>query len=659
MKLSRSAARLLQSAIVGLSVSLLLMIALHASPQAFAQRDRGAQKGALDAVQLFVNASDIQRGLLRSVMQIPVDPGPLDLYYVEWSPGNHNPSGPIQNVVDFFVRDAAGNLLDWRRDPTHVHRVSVTVPPNSPTIIVEMAYIANQPSVTSRSTDSYGHARYGGMNWNTVLVYPGKTDKDALMYDAKLLAPEGWILATSLDAKQAGPMQGPRGTIAFERVSLAELVDSPVILSSSVRTYELGDYPSALGGRAPHAVHLAARNDELTELPEERLEKFRAVCEQAGHIFGPFPYDEFHFLLLAGDELPGFGVEHTQSTYVSMEEDEMDDPERPGGDPMTVIPHEYIHCWNGKLRAPADLLHDNYHTPGHTQLMWVYEGLTTYYTDVLAARAGLLDEEAFHHRLARRIRGYELQAGRRWRSVEDTAAGLRFLRGGSRFWGDLRRRQDYYSEGALFWMECDAIIRRGTEGGKSLDDFCKLFFDVRFEHVGSPIEYTRTDVVDGLTSIYAGHDWEALIRERIETPAHELSISLPQTLGYLLEDSREPTKLQEADVIKEKGANLRNSIGLSVDEDGMVTSIVPQSVADRARLGYGMKIVTVNSNVFSPDALRDGVQESPSTGAIDLLVSIDGETTQTFTLEYAQGHIYPRLARESDDDLIGEIIAPR
>ena len=70
------------------------------------------------------------------------------------------------------------------------------------------------------------------------------------------------------------------------------------------------------------------------------------------------------------------------------------------------------------------------------------------------------------------------QQGRDWRSLADTGAASHVLRGGSRYWSRLRRGQDYYSEGAAFWLEADALIRNLTDGEKSLDNFCQKFFSV-------------------------------------------------------------------------------------------------------------------------------------------------------------------------------------
>lgn len=626
---------------------------LAAAPKTRAETPAADAAPTPRTMSVTVDATDIARGLVHTSVEIPAPPGPLDLYYVEWTPGNHTPSGPIQNVVEFYVRDSAGRALDWRRDPTDVFRFTIDVPKGSPTITVDLGYIANQPAVNSRSSDTYGRATFGCLNWNTVLIYPAGVDKDEQMVEPTLKSPAGWRIATALKPA-ASRIAGAKVT-RFERVSLATLVDSPVIFGAALTSYAL---PAP--GAAPHWLHAVARTEALAKLPDARVEKFGRMIGQAERIFGTFPRSQYHFLVLLDDDIPGFGLEHCESTLISGGEKEFARAESDDDDPMTVVPHEYIHAWNGKLRAPLGLLHENYNTPSLTQLLWVYEGLTAYYTDVLAARCGLLTPDEYRQRLAARLDAYELQTGRRWRSVEDTASSARFLRAPSPAWEDLRRRQDYYGESALFWLECDAIIRAGTNGRKSLDDFCRAFYDVKPGPSGRPVTYTRADLVAALTGVYDGQDWDDLIRRRIESPASTIIADLPGRLGWRLVHANAPTDDQAKGEEKSKDASLRDSIGLAADKEGRITSIVPDSPADRARLAYGMKIVAVGTLAYTPGALRDAVRASPQSGSVNLLVNTDGERLDTFTLRYDGGMRYPRLERDAaSPDLLAEITRPR
>lgn len=601
-----------------------------------------------ERASLHVDATDIARRLIGVRMDIPVQPGPLELNYVEWTPGNHNPSGPIQNVVDLTISDDRGRTIAWTRDPEKLTRIRLEAARDASVLSLRFTYITNQPSVVSRSTDSYGFPTFGGLNWNTVLFYPDNVDKDEYIIEPTLRLPGEWRIATSLTRAGERP-----GEFRFEPVSLAELVDSPVIFGSTLKTYELNSQSPA-----PHSLHAVAPFPSLTELGAERLEKFGVMVDQAIKVFGPFPYKSFHFLAMLSNDLPNFGVEHTQSTIFSEPEETFINAEK-DGDPIGVIPHEYIHAWCGKLRAPAGLHARNYHTTVDTRLLWVYEGLTTYYDDVLAVRSGLIKPEEYINLIADRIADYQLRRGRQWRSVEDTAVFLRHLRAPSASWGDKRRGVAYYSEGALFWMEADAIIRRGTKGDRSLDDFARAFFDVPAGPAGSPVEYTRDDVVRALRAVYDGEDWDALIRARIEAPVDNLEFELVRTLGRELRFFTEPTGEQRKADNKRRGVDARFTLGFSANASGEITRIIPDSLADRAKIAPGMKIIAVNDYTYSARRLREAIERSPETQVVTLLVEF-GDKMETIRILYGQGPQYPRLVKTgAGPDLLEEIMAPR
>lgn len=640
------------------------------------------------ALSVRVDARDIARRLVHTSVTVPIPPeragAPVALRYVEWTPGNHNPSGPIQNVVDFVARDGAGARLSWRRDGASVHRHLVDVPAGAGSVVVTFSYITNQPGVNSRSSDTYGFESFGGLNWNTVLVYPEWAGRSDTLVDASLILPDGWKSATAL-ARAPGPAQpGAAAPETFARCTLAELVDSPVIFGANLRTWDLGGAPARGGEMVPHYLHAVAPRAEQLELPEKRVEKLRAMVAQSAAYFGPSPYDRFHFLIMLGDELPGLGLEHATSTYISMKEDRFTKAEGDDGDPMTVVPHELAHVWCGKFAAPESLHHDNYHTPCDTALLWAYEGLASYADEVIAARSGLMTREEYEHSLVGAIVAYQNQAGRRWRSVEDTALAMRFLRAPSDAWPDLRRAQDYYVEGGLFWMTADAIIRAGTSGDgapRTLEDCVRALMGARPGDTARPgvptREYSREDIVAALRAAYDGQDWDALIRDMIESPreGEGAMFDLPQRLGYRLEWSAEPTDKQKKDEKKEEGASLRWSIGLAADKSGKVTRITPELPADKARVLLNDRIIGVRAAkageagapaaepgdmlAYTPARLRDAVRASEKAGRVDLLVQ-RGDRIEPVSLEFSGGLKYARLVRdESRPDVLGAILTAR
>ncbi|HBS29150.1 MAG TPA: hypothetical protein DEB06_06790 [Phycisphaerales bacterium] len=451
----------------------------------------------------------------------------------------------------------------------------------------------------------------------------------------------------------------------FETVPLAELIDSPVIMGRRLRTY-----PLEVGDAAPHALCVVSENEKAVVVPDWILEQVGAMCRQTMRLMRvpgkpPFPRERFLFLVALGDGLR-FGVEHGESTLIGSSDrfflDAKKDDQHAGGGTLGVIPHEYFHAWCGKLACPEGLVSADFHTPVNPELLWVYEGLTSYYDEVLSARGGMTLAQEYLDGVRDTASSYEIRTGRLWRSVEDSARAARHLRQRGQFWHDARQGQEYYGQGALFWMEADAIIRRGTAGAKSLDDFCRVFFDVPVNPVGAQHGYTREDVVRALTSVLPSQDWDALIRARIETPAPTLDLSpLLRLVGYDLEFTDEPTKAQAAEEKKSEGQgtiNLKQSIGASFSKEGEVTDLVIGSPADLAGLAWGMKVLAVGGWTWSPDRLREAVRASKEAGKVELTVSF-GERVESKAIAYSGGLRYPRLVRlEGEPDILNEAVRP-
>jgi predicted metalloprotease with PDZ domain len=621
------------------------------------------------AIRLEVDTTDLFRNLTRSSMMIDVEPGPIDLHYVRWSPGNHTPSGPIQNVVDLVIRDCEGQPLDWFRDTEIGTKLTIEVPDGCDQIRVDMTYIASQPSALSGSTDSYGRATFGGLNWNTVLFYPDGLTHQQIEVSASLAIPDHWKHATSLLELETPPkpdrLQRVSGVrwIDFVPVNLAELVDSPVIMGEHLRSYKLD-----AGAIAPHWMHIVADEPANAELPKWLEAKFEAMIRQTVAVFNQpsqqhFPRDRYHFLLLLGDGIR-CGVEHATCTFIGSHARAISGAEetatKGGGGGLGVVPHEYFHTWCAKLAAPRGLIQSNFHTPPSPDLLWVYEGLTTYYTSVLSVRSGLTTFSEYLDGLKRSIIDYEHRQGRLWRSVVDTTRAAQSLRTPTKQWHKKRQGQEYYGQGAMFWLEADALIRVGTRGQRSLDDFCARLFDVEALPVGRQVTFTREDIVDLLTSVYDEVNWDGLVRTRLEQPQRSLKMTeLLERIGYRLIYNDEPSTSQATRLRGRKTSDLTTSLGIEVDEDGKVSDIVPDSPAYLAKMAFGMEIVSVDEFVFSHKRLREAVERSPESGAIMLAVRF-GERVVPIEIAYNGGARYPLLEHDPVRvDVLTQIAAPK
>src|SRR5205814_8258438 len=201
---------------------------------------------------------------------------------------------------------------------------------------------------------------------------------------------------------------------------------------------------------------------------------YKSLVDQAQKLFGAHHYRDYHFLYTLSDHVAHFGLEHHESDDSRVDERSLVD-ETGRKLAATLLPHEYVHSWNGKYRRPADLTTPDYQTPMKTDMLWAYEGLTSYLGDVLTARSGLWTPEQYRDELALMAAQLDHRPGRTWRDLQGTDDAAQTLYCSVPQWDSWRRRTDFYDEDVLTWLWADVIIRQQTHNSKSLDDFCKLF----------------------------------------------------------------------------------------------------------------------------------------------------------------------------------------
>ncbi|RKY24232.1 MAG: hypothetical protein DRP79_08050 [Planctomycetota bacterium] len=356
------------------------------------------------------------------------------------------------------------------------------------------------------------------------------------------------------------------------------------------------------------------------------------------------------------DYIAHFGLEHHESSDNRL-------PERTLLDENLflrrahLLPHEFVHSWNGKYRRPADMVVEDFQQPIATNLLWVYEGLTTYLGYVLTARSGFWTPEQFREALAFFAEGMQNQGGRTWRPLEDTAVAAQLLYRARADWSAWRRKVDFYREGVLIWLEVDMLIRRQSEGRRCLDDFCRLFCGGQEGRVEVK-PYTLDEIIEALNQI-ASYDWRSLLRQRIKSTGTKAPLTGVELSGWRLAYGEEPTEYQKRIETMEKVAFLTSSIGAEIKENGSIVDIIPGKAMDRAGLAPGMKIVAVNSRRWSLDLLRRAVRETKNTSRpLELLVENSG-FFDTYTLDYHDGGRYPYLKRDlSKEDLLTRVIQP-
>jgi predicted metalloprotease with PDZ domain len=619
--------------------ALILSLALvtGASPAAIA--------GAGPTLEIEVDARELPRRLVHTRIQVPCQPGELLLWFPKWVPGTHGPYGPIQNVGGLYLETPEGKKLDWRRDELELCRVACHVPEGVHQVTVKLDTICNEPAVLASGYLTYGNASVGIINWSTCLLYPEGPSCDDMRVRLSLRLPPRWKFATALRIDSARESEA-----TFQTVSLADLVDCPLIGGKNLRTIRLdtGPYPPAF-------LELVSESPSALELGQRIIDIYGRVVREAGALFGTCHYPEYHFLVTCSDDLGYLGLEHLTSSVNGVHTHDLKSDAGPKGWVANLLPHEYVHSWCGKFRRPAGMCTSDFHTPQKTRLLWVYEGLGEYLGEILQVRSGLIDPGQYRASLAAAIGSLSHREGRRWRSLEDTAVASQFLRGGSPNWNELRREQDYYFEGMLVWLEADAIIRERSGGKKSLDDFCRKFLGAN-SSAAKVVPYELPEIVTILHEL-ADFDWESFLAKRVAQPQDVLCLDVVARCGYRVGYASQPG---DSGISRSRGGAISalDSLGLGFGDDGQVLDVVPRMAGDRAGLAPGMKVLGINQKTFSRQRLNDALTDSVQKQKIELLLT-DGDQLRTVVLNYAGGPRYLELVRDSSKpDLLAEILKP-
>jgi len=594
-------------------------------------------------VALSVDASEAPRKIFHAQLRIPAKPGTLTLYYPKWIPGEHGPTGPITDLTGLKFT-AGGKTLTWRRDLLDGFIFHVEVPEGESEVVANLDYASPASFEPGYSAGMSATEKLYIVNWNTLLLYPAGYSSDQLTYSASLRLPPGWNFRTSLHASA----QTKSDAINFEPVSLTMLVDGPVITGEYLKAVPL----TSPGEKPPAEIDVVADSAIALDAPAEVWEQYRNLVKQAGILFGARHYTDYHFLLTLSDHVAHFGLEHHESNDSRIDERSLIEE---NGRKLTagLLPHEYVHSWNGKYRRPADLATPDYEQPMQTDLLWVYEGLTSYLGDMLAARSGERTPSLARDALAQMAADLDHRSGRVWRNLQDTADGVPSMQDAPRAWSDYRRGLDYYDEDVLNWLWADVIIRRQSKGAKSLDDFCKLFYGAP----GGPPTvktYTFDDVVNALNQV-AGYDWRGFWTERLSNHGPGAPLDGVQGSGWKLVYDEFPSELDRA-ADSGKSIHARYSVGLNVGGDGMVRDTVEGMIAAKAGIGPGMKIVAVNGRRFSTDVWHDAIHAAKTSPSPMELIIENADYFRVVKLDYHGGEKYPHLVRdESKPDLLTDI----
>jgi predicted metalloprotease with PDZ domain len=602
---------------------------------------------AADPIELNADLTEAPRRLFKASLKIPAKPGPLTLHYPKWIQGEHQPTGPIVDLSGVRM-SAGGKPIQWKRDDVDLHAFHCIVPDGASAVEVSLEYLVPGDK-GGFGAGPASTAKLAILNWYLLTLYPlekGQHVRD-IPVKASLKLPPGWKSGTAL------PIDAVRDDFTqYKTVSLERFLDSPALCGLHFREIPIGPKDGP-----PHFLTLACDSEAGLKVDEKWLTAYGKLVEEAGALFGTRHYTSYRFLVSLTDQFGHNAIEHHECSDNRMPEKMFTDESYRKLSPSWVLPHEYVHSWNGKFRRPDGLVRPDFQQPMKTKLLWVYEGLTEYYGFVLAGRSGLWPKDTAFENWAEVADWAGNQKGRTWRPLEDTGtAGHLYASRGE--WSRRRRGVDFYDEGALIWLDADTLIREKTKGAKSLDDFCKAFHGGKG---GAPSvkAYTFEDIVTTLNGVVA-HDWKTFLERRIHTTEEKAPLDGITRGGWKVTMKAEPNDLRKTVDTDGKSITLTSSIGLLLTSEGKVSDVVPGSAADKAGIGPHMKILAINGRRFDGDRMSEAVAATESQKSkLELLIE-NGEFIKTHTLDYSGGGKHPHLERdESKPDLLGEIFKPR
>jgi predicted metalloprotease with PDZ domain len=659
------------------SVLSMLLVPLAASAQALPAIPTIGESAYPGTIALAIDATDYEHRIQHVTETIPVKAGHLVLLYPQWLPGTHSPSAHLDQVSGLICSDGTtmpngmsgtdAHRIDWKRDPLYVWAFHVDVPAGVSSMTCQFDFLSPLDGTQGREVMTPAII---GVEWNQVLLYPAGHDSSRIMFKAKLTLPAGFSFATALES-DVTPTSYPRvtnGPVDFKSVNLETLVDSPLFSGRYMKTFDL-DPDATSAGRAPIRLNVVADSEASLDAQPDQIEAHKRLVQQADRVFASRHYDHYDFLFALSDQFGGIGLEHHRSSENGVRPNYFTDW-KAAVSSRGLLPHEYTHSWDGKFRRPADLTTPNYNVPMQDSLLWVYEGQTQYWGNVLAARSGLMDMQTARDVQASVAAQYDSRAGRVWRNLQDTTNAAIVGGRGDTEWTDWLRGADYYDEMDLVWLDVDTKIRELSGDKRSLDDFAKIFFGVENGRY-KVLTYKFEDIVAALEKVQP-YDWKKMLRDRLDGYGPGAPLDGLTRAGWkLVFDDKENEYLKSASMSR-RVANFAYSLGFDVTmgggsggrggagNPGNITNLHWNSPGFKAGLTGRMSIIAVNGRSYSPEMLRDALKANrDGKHPIEMIVK-SGDYYRTVSIDYRDGLRYPHLVRiEGTPDRLTAIFTPK
>jgi len=385
------------------------------------------------------------------------------------------------------------------------------------------------------------------------------------------------------------------------------------------------------------------------------------LVREAEALFGGHHFDHYDFLLALSEQFGRIGLEHHRSSENGVSLEYFTDWDKKQIE-RSLLPHEYTHSWCGKFRRPAGQAVAHFNTPLDNELLWVYEGQTQFWGQILSARSGLWSQPFTRESIAYIAATLDAtRPGREWRALQDTVYQPLLTARRPLSWTSWQRTEDYYNEGLLIWLEVDMQLRELTKDSRSLEDFAKAFFGPQPnmpDTAYAALPYRFEDVTAALSAV-APYDWTSFLRSRLDGHGPGAPLKGLELSGWQLSYTDTPTEYVKGLEDRRKVSDFTFSLGFAVAKDADLAEVAWGSPAEKAGLSKGDTLIAVNGLAYKPERLKAAVKAAQAEQKpIELLLK-NLEHFRTVKLNYTDGLRYPTLVRTDGKDRLTTLLGAK
>jgi predicted metalloprotease with PDZ domain len=410
----------------------------------------------------------------------------IDYKMPVWAPGSYLVREFAKNVEGFSATDRAGKALRHEKIDKNTWRVYSN---KADGVKVRYKVYAFEMSVRTSFLD----ASHGYVNGTSVFMYPSGLEKQQ---GTLVVQPYKDWKTISTGLKSTG-----NHTYTFPNYDI--LADSPLEIGNhEVLRFEAGGVP-----------HEVAMYGEGNYQPQRLLADMKKVVEECIALMGELPVDRYVFIV-HNLHRGGGGLEHLNSTTLQTSRWNYGTEQGYTGF-MALVAHEYFHLWNVKRLRPAPLGPFDYDKENYTRLLWVSEGITSYYDDLLTQRAGLMSTQRYLDVVAGSINSVENTPGNQVQTVAESSfdAWIKYYR---RNENTNNAEVSYYTKGGVLGQLLNMEIMKNTKGDKSLDDVMRFMYERYYKKLNRG--FTEQEFKEALER-FAGRKLDDFFRDYVHGTA--------------------------------------------------------------------------------------------------------------------------------------------